>query len=101
MSWLITAYCGNKCCNGKWAWQCSYMKHNHGKLSRDDAWKVCAADEELIEPGTIIHIGEPVNLDLQVVDTGGGVKGKHIDVFVGGDHKVAKKFGEKYADVTW
>lgn len=101
MSWKITAYCGNRCCNGKWAWQCSWSGHNNGELTEDDAWEVCAADKRYLRPGTIIHIGEPVNLDLEVVDTGGGVKGKHIDVFVGGDHDDAEEFGVKYADVTW
>ena len=99
MSWKITAYCGNKCCNGDWPWECSWTKHNNGKLSTDDAWKVCAADKAQISPGTNIHIGDPVNLDLQVVDT--GVKGKQIDVFVGASHQEAKNFGVKYAEVTW
>ena len=55
MSWKITAYCGNRCCNGKWAWQCSWSGHNNGELSEDDAWEVCAADKRYFRPGTIIH----------------------------------------------
>ena len=48
MSWKITAYCGNRCCNGKWAWQCSWSGHNNGELSEDELGKFAQQIKDIL-----------------------------------------------------
>lgn len=93
MSWKVTAYCGDSCCNGKWAWQTA----SGHRLSPGDSYKVCAAPPN-IPFGTIVHVSGVG--DLRVVDRGGAIKGQRLDVFVH-PHAAANNFGVKWCNVSW
>ena len=68
----LTAYCGCRKCSGKWgARTASGKKAKQGRTIAVDKRKIKLAE-----------------------DVGGGVKGKHIDVFFK-SHKQTKRFGKK------
>ena len=68
----LTAYCGCKKCSGKWG-------------------RTIAVDRRKIKLGTKVKIKGKTYV---AEDVGGGVKGKHIDVFFS-SHKQTMKFGKK------
>ena len=50
--------------------------------------KYCAADPKYWNPGTVIRLGAPLNLTVQIEDTGRLVKGKgRFDIFKAGSCK--------------
>lgn len=72
------------------------------KLTQADAYKVVAVDNSLIKFGTRLIIHAPQG-DIHVVaaDTGSGVKGNHLDLFVSeADRAEAFKWGAKRLKVT-
>lgn len=78
----ITAYCPNKCCSEGWG------RHTaSGKRAK--AGRTIAA-------GKYFRIGQKIQIKghiYTVEDRGGGVKGKHIDVFVD-THSETHKWGK-------
>ena len=95
MSWKVTAYCGDSCCNGKWAWKTA----SGYNLSPGDSYKVCAAPPN-IPFNTMLHISGQYNGTVKVVDRGGAIKGNRIDIFVH-PHSAANSFGVKWCDVSY
>ena len=90
--WTITAYCGCNSCCGK-----EDLKSASGKvLSNLDAYRVCAAPSTF-KFNTLIKISGGWVGNVTVVDRGGAIQGKRIDVFVGdkSKHQEALKFGKK------
>lgn len=80
----LTAYCGCSKCSGKWGngtASGTIAKENH----------TVAVDRKLIPLGTKLKINGTRYL---AEDVGGGVKGKHIDIYFK-NHKDALKFGLK------
>ena len=87
----ITFYCPCKKCSGNWG-----HKTSSGAYATEG--RTVAVDKGVIPHGTKLYIegyGEFV-----AEDTGGGVKGKHIDVFLE-DHNrcLDDAHGEKYREV--
>lgn len=80
----LTAYCGCKACSGKWG-----DKTASGTRARQDY--TVAVDRKVIPLGTKLKINGG---SYRAEDVGGGVKGKHIDIYFK-SHKAAKKFGLK------
>lgn len=80
----LTAYCGCSSCSGKWGNDTATgttAKENH----------TVAVDKRIIPLGTKLKInGETYKAE----DVGGGVKGKHIDIFFE-SHREVKNFGMK------
>ena len=74
----LTAYCGCRKCSGKWG-----ARTASGKKAKQG--RTIAVDKRKIKLGSKVHVAE---------DVGGGVKGKHIDVFFK-SHKQTKRFGKK------
>ena len=72
----LTAYCGCRKCSGKW-------KAKQGRT--------IAVDKRKIKLGSKVQINGKTYV---AEDVGGGVKGKHIDVFFK-SHKQTKRFGKK------
>lgn len=95
MSWKVTAYCGDSCCNGKWAWQTA----SGHRLSPGDSYHVCAAPKN-IPFGTILHVSGQWSGDVRVVDRGGAINGNRLDIFVH-PHGAANNFGVKWCNVSW
>lgn len=80
----LTAYCGCSSCSGKWG-----NKTASGTRAKAD--HTVAVDRKVISLGTKLKInGE----DYKAEDVGGGVKGKHIDIYFK-SHKEALEFGLK------
>ena len=84
MSFVVTAYCGGSCCNGKWAGQtASGVKPVEGVT--------CAA-------GNQYPFGTKIELDglgtYIVQDRGGAINGNRIDIFMN-NHDAANKFGKR------
>lgn len=84
----ITAYCSCRKCSGRYG-----RITASGKLAR--ANHTVAVDARYIKLGTRIKIG---NRWYTAEDTGGRVKGRHIDIYMS-NHKQVKKFGRKYLRV--
>ena len=88
---VLTFYCGGRCCVG------SNAEHGLTKSgTRPVEGRTVAADPRLFPIGTRLWIdglGERV-----VQDVGSGVKGAHLDVYVG-DHKRALRLGRRQARV--
>ena len=74
----LTAYCGCRKCSGK----C-------GKKAKQG--RTIAVDKRKIKLGSKVQINGKTYV---AEDVGGGVKGKHIDVFFK-SHKQTKRFGKK------
>lgn len=80
----LTAYCGCKKCSGKWGTRtASGKKAKQGRTIAVDKRKIKLVSKVQINGKT--YVAE---------DVGGGVKGKHIDVFFK-SHKQTKRFGKK------
>lgn len=80
----LTAYCGCKICSGKWGNQTAMG-------TRAKAAYTVAVDKKVIALGTKLKINGQTYV---AEDVGGGVKGKHIDIYFK-THKAALKFGLK------
>lgn len=80
----VTAYCGGKCCNGKWAGQTA-----SGATPCEG--RTCAAGKQY-------SFGTKIQLDglgtFVVEDRGGAITGNRIDIFMN-DHNRANQFGRK------
>ena len=80
----LTAYCGCKSCSGKWG-----TRTASGKKAKQG--RTIAVDRKKIKLGTKVKINGKTYV---AEDVGGGVKGKHIDIFFK-SHKQTMKFGKK------
>ena len=87
-NYKITAYCGCRKCSGKWG-----NKTASGRRAKEG--RTIAVDRRKIKLATKIKINGHT---YRAEDVGGGVKGKHIDVYFN-SHKKALKFGKKYRKV--
>ena len=84
IKYKLTAYCGCKKCSGKWG-----TRTASGKKAKQG--RTIAVDRRKIKLGTKVKIKGKTYV---AEDVGGGVKGKHIDVFFS-SHKQTMKFGKK------
>lgn len=80
----LTAYCPCHSCSGGWGDGTA-----SGKRAKEN--RTIAVDPKVIKLGTRIKIND---VTYTAEDVGGGVKGKHIDVFFS-SHSKALKFGLK------
>ena len=80
----LTAYCGCRACSGKWG-------NKTARGTRAKASYTVAVDRKVISLGTKLKIN---GKNYVAEDVGGGVKGKHIDIYFK-SHKSALKFGLK------
>ena len=86
-TYKLTFYCPCHKCSGNWGYQTS-----SGATCQEGVTVACA----ILSPGTEIYIDGVGNRIVQ--DTGGGVRGKHIDVFME-SHEECLNNGIKYAQV--
>ena len=86
----LTWYCPCKKCSGKWGHQTS-----SGAYATEG--RTVAVDKDVIKSGTHLMID---GHEYVAEDTGGGVKGNHIDIFLE-SHKecLDNDHGEKYKEV--
>ena len=86
----ITWYCPCRKCSGKWGYQTS-------SGARCTEGRTVAADPRVLKAGTRVEIN---GHEYVVEDTGGGVRGNHIDIF-NEMHSVCidDAHGEKYWEV--
>ena len=85
--WKITFYCACRTCSGKWGHQTS-----SGAICQEGVTAACAilpAGKRVIIDG----FGERI-----IQDTGGGVDGRHIDIFYE-DHDLCNDLGKQYREV--
>lgn len=80
----LTAYCGCRKCSGKWG-----NRTASGRRAKQG--RTIAVDRRKIKLGTKVRINGKTYV---AEDVGGGVKGKHIDVYFK-SHKKTKRFGRK------
>ena len=83
----LTFYCPCRRCSGSWGYQTS-----SGAICQEGITVACA----ILPPGTEIYIEGYGHRIVQ--DTGGGVRGRHIDVFME-SHNECLKHGIKYANI--
>lgn len=88
--WRITAYCPNKCCCGRYA---DYIMASGHFIKHKD--KFIAAPKN-IPFGTWVNV--PGYGYAEVLDRGGAIKGKRLDVFFS-THQEALNWGVKYLTV--
>lgn len=87
--WKLTAYCTcSKCCG-----KSDGITASGYKLTSSDHLKVCAAPSN-IPFHTVIHISGGWNGTVKVVDRGGAINGKRLDIFCK-SHQDALQFGVK------
>lgn len=84
----LTAYCGCKKCSGKWG-----TRTASGKKAKQG--RTIAVDKRKIKLGSKVQINGKTYV---AEDVGGGVKGKHIDMYFS-SHSQVRKFGKKYRKV--
>lgn len=86
----ITWYCPCRRCSGKWGYQTS-------SGARCTEGRTVAVDKRVIKEGTHLLIN---GHEYIAEDTGGGVRGKHIDIF-NESHSTCldREHGEKYWEV--
>lgn len=85
--WRLTFYCPCHTCSGKWG-----RRTSSGATCQEGVTVACA----ILPPGTVIKIdgyGERI-----VQDTGAGVSGKHLDVFME-SHSECLRHGIQYREV--
>lgn len=87
-TYKITAYCGCRSCSGGWG-------NRTASGRRAKAGRTISVDRRKIKLGSKVRIGGKT---LVAEDVGGGVKGKHIDVYFS-SHSQVRKFGKKYRKV--
>lgn len=80
----LTAYCGCRSCSGKWG-----NRTASGRKAKQG--RTIAVDKRKIKLGTKVKIKGKTYV---AEDVGGGVKGKHIDVYFK-SHKQTMKFGRQ------
>lgn len=80
----LTAYCGCRSCSGKWG-----TRTASGRKAK--AGRTIAVDRRKIKLGTKLKIKGKTYV---AEDVGGGVKGKHIDIYFK-SHRKVRKFGRK------
>ena len=80
----LTAYCGCSACSGGWG-----SKTATGTQAK--AGRTIAVDPTVIPYGTKIKIGKNI---YTAEDCGGGIKGKHIDIYFD-SHSDAVNFGKQ------
>lgn len=86
--YTLTAYCGCRYCSGGWG-----NKTSTGTTCK--AGRTIAVDPKVIPYGSIIRIN---GQEYTAEDCGGGVKGKHIDIYFD-SHSEAINFGIQKAKV--
>ena len=84
----LTAYCGCKRCSGGYG-----NRTATGRKAKQG--RTVAVDKRKIKLGSKVKIKGKTYV---AEDVGGGVKGKHIDVYFK-SHKKVKQFGRRYAHV--
>lgn len=96
-NFLVTNYCGcSKCC-GKYSG--GSQSEAYGALgTKLTPYYSIAVDPNLIPLGTILWDEEGNYYKAE--DTGSGIKGNHIDLFVG-NHKEAWNRGTSYIQLYW
>lgn len=86
----VTAYCPCAICCGQWA----------GGPTSSGAWPeegvTAAADPDVLPAGSLIDMGDGNTRIIQ--DTGGGVKGNHIDIYME-SHEAACQWGVQQKSV--
>lgn len=87
-TYKITAYCGCRSCSGGWG-------NRTASGRRAKAGRTISVDRRKIKLGSKVRIGGKT---LVAEDVGGGVKGKHIDMYFS-SHSQVRKFGKKYRKV--
>lgn len=93
----VTHYCGcSKCCGSYSAGSESEALGAAGK--RLEALVSVAVDPSVIPLGTVMHDAE--GHLYRAEDTGGGIKGNRIDLFVG-DHQEALNMGVREVTLYW
>lgn len=86
--YTLTAYCSCSYCSGGWG-----SKTAIGTTCK--AGKTIAVDPKVIPYGTTVRIN---GKDYVAEDCGGGIKGKHIDIYFD-SHSEALDFGKQKAEV--
>lgn len=96
----LTSYCACEKCCGYWATIRPLDENGEpivytasGAIARQGV--TVAADTDILPFGTVILIGGE---EFTVQDVGGGVNGKHIDIYFE-DHRAALEFGVKYKEI--
>ena len=87
-TYKITAYCGCCSCSGGWGTRTASGR-------RAKAGRTISVDRRKIKLGSKVRIGGHL---YRAEDVGGGVKGKHIDMYFS-SHSQVRKFGKKYRKV--
>lgn len=87
-TYKITAYCGCRSCSGGWG-------NRTASGRRAKAGRTISVDRRKIKLGSKVRIGGHL---YRAEDVGGGVKGKHIDMYFS-SHSQVRKFGKKYRKV--
>lgn len=93
----VTHYCGcSKCCG---TYSCGSESVAYGASGkRLEALVSVAVDPSVIPLGTVLHDAE--GRLYRAEDTGSGIKGNRIDLFVG-DHQEALKMGVREMEMYW
>lgn len=96
----LTSYCACEKCCGYWATIRPLDDNGEpivytasGAVARQGV--TVAADTSILPFGTVILIGGE---EFTVQDVGGGVNGKHIDIYFE-DHQAAREFGVRYETI--
>jgi len=89
----VTAYCGCPKCCGKWSDGVTASGHKIKKGNR-----FAAADKRIPFGTELVIPGYNQNKPVAVLDRGGVIKGKRIDVFFD-THQEAKEWGVKWLNV--
>ena len=96
----LTSYCACEKCCGYWATIRPLDEDGEpivytasGAVARQGV--TVAADTSILPFGTVILIGGE---EFTVQDVGGGVNGKHIDIYFE-DHQAAREFGVRYETI--
>lgn len=96
----LTSYCACEKCCGYWATIRPVDENGEpivytasGAVARQGV--TVAADTDILPYGTVLLIGGE---EFIVQDCGGGVNGKHIDIYFE-DHQAARAFGVKYKEI--
>ena len=90
--YTITYYCACRKCNGKWGAVAGF-----GKPLK---WGTVAVDKKVLPMHTRLVI-DGFDMVFEARDTGSGVKGKHIDVFVPVSHAEALRMGQGEKKQVW
>lgn len=96
-TFIVTHYCGCEKCCGKWSG--GSESEAYGALGRKlKPYQSVAVDKDVIPLGTILNSSE--GLQYIAEDTGSGVKGYHIDLFIG-NHEEALRLGVQEITLYW